>query len=68
MPQFAYIGEEGVTEVFGLSFPRNVPVEVTDAHAVRKLSSNGQFAAVHEGVQVLDADPPKRRGRPPKAD
>lgn len=67
---FAYIGEGEETDAFGLRFPRGASVEVTDAHAVKKLSNNAQFVAVFDGVEVLDALPelqPKRRGRPPKA-
>lgn len=64
MRTFVYTGEEG-TEAFGLSFPFNVPVEVTDAHAIKKLSNNRFFTEVVDGVEIIDA--PVRRGRPPKA-
>lgn len=63
---FSYIGEGEETDAFGLVFPRGVPVEVTDAHAIRKLSNNAQFVAVFDGVEVVEAPEPKRRGRPPK--
>lgn len=63
---FTYIGEEEETDAFGLRFPRGVPVEVTDAHAVRKLRWNVHFSEVIEGVEVVEVAP-KRRGRPPKA-
>ena len=43
MPQFAYIGDEQETQVFGLVFPRGVAVEVTDSHAIRKLTNNQYF-------------------------
>jgi len=67
MPKFAFIGEEEETQGFGLVFPRGVGVEVTDPHAIRKLSNNQFFAQVFDGVQVVGEDKPaKRRGRPPK--
>ena len=64
MPAFTFIGDEQETTAFGLRFPRGVAVEVADAHAVRKLTNNQYFAALVDGVEVLQ---PKRRGRPPKA-
>ena len=64
---FTYIGEESETTAFGLRFPHGVGVEVTDAHAVRKLTNNPYFASVVDGVEVLEPVEPKRRGRPPKA-
>lgn len=66
MRTFVYTGEEG-TEAFGLRFPFNEPVQVEDEHAIRKLSGNRFFTELVDGVEILDADPPKRRGRPPKA-
>lgn len=66
MTQFAYIGARDETTVFGLSFPRGVAVEVSDSHAIAKLSNNANFSAVVDGVEVMQAEP-KRRGRPPKA-
>lgn len=70
MPQFTYIGEEQGTDAFGLLFPAGVAVEVSDAHAIKKLRGNRYFVEVFDGVQVVDApqqEAPKRRGRPPKA-
>lgn len=69
MTQFAFIGDEQETQVFGLVFPRGVAVEVTDSHAIRKLTNNQYFSQVFDGVEVLDAveQAPKRRSRPPKA-
>lgn len=76
MAAFAYIGDHAGTECFGIRFPRDIPVEVLDERAARKLANNRDFVPVHDGVQVLDApetqpepqsEPPqKRRGRPPK--
>lgn len=66
MAEFAYIGDREGTEVFGLRFPRGVPVEVSDPGAVAKLNGNPDFSLVVGGVEVLPAIAPKRRGRPPK--
>ena len=66
MPAFAYMGDHEETRVFGLSFPRGVPVEITDDRIARKLANNCDFSAVVEGVEVMPAEPVKRRGRPPK--
>jgi hypothetical protein len=65
MRSFVYIGEEG-TEAFGLRFHFNVPVEVSDPHAINKLSNNRFFTELVDGAEIV-ASEPKRRGRPPKA-
>jgi hypothetical protein len=62
--KFAYIGDEAETDAFGLRFLPGEPVDVTDEHAIRKLSNNRFFCLVVDGVEVIDA--PKKRGRPPK--
>lgn len=67
MPKFTFIGEPGGTVAFGLSFPPETPVEVTDESFIRKLRGHPHFAETFDGVQVIGEDPPKRRGRPPKA-
>lgn len=72
MAQFAYIGDQEGTRVFGLVFPHGQHVEVTDESAVRKLAGNPDFSQVIDGVEVMPEavpvlDQPKRRGRPPKA-
>ena len=76
MAQFAFIGDEREVSVYGLRFPLNVAVEVTDATAIGKMrhmrypSGAPYFVESFDGVQVMDAEPtaePKRRGRPPKA-
>lgn len=66
MPFFAYLGDHKETECFGLRFPVNVPVEVTDDLTIKKLRGNNHFSECFEGVQVFESEP-KRRGRPPKA-
>jgi len=67
MALFSYIGDEERAEAFGLWFVRGASVEVTDAHAIRKLQHSYLFAEVFDGVEVVEAEQPKRRGRPPKA-
>lgn len=64
MAAFAYLGDHEETECFGLRFPVNVPVEVTDEFVIKKLRGNNHFSECFDGVQVFE---PKRRGRPPKA-
>jgi hypothetical protein len=66
--KFMYLGE-GSTTVFGLTFKAGEAVEVTDAHAIKKLTANNLFA--HNDEPEASApkveDQPKRMGRPPKA-
>ena len=68
--KFMYIGE-GVTEAFGIRFKAGASVEVTDAHAIRKLKHNHLFTHNEEPetVKTEEAAPvaPKRRGRTPNA-
>ena len=76
--KFMYLGE-GTTVVFGLTFKAGEAVEVTDAHAIRKLTANHLFAHNDEPApvpvptpadtaeQVTQAVAAVRRGRPPKA-
>lgn len=64
MTAFAYLGDHAEIEAFGLRFPVNEPVEVTDPVVIKKLRGNNHFAECFDGVQVVE---PKRRGRPPKA-
>ncbi len=66
--------DRGEITAFGVHFPRNVPVEVTDEFAIRKLLGNSHFEAVpddedDDGEPVADeaAPAPKKRGRKPKA-
>lgn len=66
MPAFAYIGDHEETRIFGLVFPRGVPVEIADERIAVKLSHNCDFSQAVNGVEVLPAEAPKRRGRPPK--
>ena len=41
--KFVYIGAGRETDAFNLIFPQGEAVEVTDAHAIAKLSNNPQF-------------------------
>jgi hypothetical protein len=61
-----YRGPEIAVEVFGLVFPRGMPIQVPDDndHARRKLSTNPQFEC--DGGSDMEPSEPKRRGRPPK--
>lgn len=48
MAKFIYIGDEPSVFIFGLTFPKDVPVDVTDAHALRKLPNHSHFQAASE--------------------
>jgi hypothetical protein len=77
--RFKFIGSEH-SEVFGFQWMTGTVHDVTDEHAIRKLSHNALFEAV-DGAPVAEpaqADipedvfedyvkQPKRRGRPPNA-
>jgi hypothetical protein len=43
MAKFTYIGDEPSVFAFGLTFPKGVFVEVTDAHALKKLPNHSHF-------------------------
>jgi hypothetical protein len=62
--RFMYLGE-GTVEMFGLTFKAGEPVEVTDEHAIKKLTHN-QFFTSDEAPASDAVEAPKRRGRPPK--
>lgn len=62
--RFMFLGE-GSTTVFGLTFKAGEAVEVTDEHAIKKLTHN-QFFASDEAPEADATEQPKRRGRPPK--
>lgn len=61
MPKFAYIGDEPSVFAFGLTFPRDVPIEVTDTHALRKLPNHPHFRSVanEPAPMVLAAEAPE---------
>jgi hypothetical protein len=61
--RFMYLGD-GTVEMFGHTFRAGEPVDVTDDHAIRKLSHNQFFTSDEAPADVAEA--PKRRGRPPK--
>lgn len=66
--KFMYLGE-GETKIFGYTFKAGEAVEVTDEHAVKKLSRMTTLFA-HDEEKTAPAkaeEPPKRRGRPPNA-
>lgn len=65
--KFMYLGE-GSTTVFGHTFKAGEAVEVTDAHAIKKLKNSVLFAHDEAPAPELKIEePPKRRGRPPNA-
>ena len=67
--KFMYLGE-GSTTVFCHTFKVGEAVEVTDAHAIKKLKASVLFAHNEEAAPspAPKADEPaKRRGRPPNA-
>ena len=41
--KYTYTGPEIAVEVFGLIFPRDTAVDVTDAHAAAKLKTHPEF-------------------------
>jgi hypothetical protein len=67
--RFTYVGPEIAVAIFGHTFANGVAVEVTDGHAIAKLSNHPEFTA--DGKPAADnslpaVEAPKRRGRPPK--
>lgn len=60
--KFRFIGEEP-TLIFGLQWIKGTVHDVTDDHAVRKLSGSVLWEKVEGGGE----EPKKRVGRPPKA-
>lgn len=59
--QFAYIGDHEETFVFGLTFPRGAPIEVTSDAICRKLASNCDFSQCVDGVEVVQEEPRAKR-------
>lgn len=71
MATFRYVGDHDAIRTLDLLFKRGEDVEVDDDAVLRKLRGNHHFVEVFGGVEVVapaapTADPPKRRGRPPK--
>lgn len=56
MPKFTYVGDEPSVYVFGLSFPKGEPVEVTDAHALKKLANHPHFMPAPTVLPVPSVD------------
>lgn len=48
MARFTYNGDHEEVTTWGVTFPRGVPVEVTDATLLRKLPGNSEFSLVPE--------------------
>ncbi len=76
MAAFIFLGAPpNVTETvaFGVGFRVGEPVEITDAHAVRKLRGNAHFLEMEAatpapvvGTENAILPVVKRRGRPPR--
>lgn len=64
--KFRYLGGKETMVAFGYDFSHGAEPDVTDEHAIAKLSGNSHFAAVGEGEE--EAEAPKRRGRKTKAE
>lgn len=60
--RFMYVGEERETTVFGHTFRHGEAVEVTDEHAIKKLSNHHLFVGDEAKAE------PKARARKDKAD
>ncbi len=52
--QFKYLGDRSETKMFGISFPANVFVEVTDPHAQMKLTGNSHFEPHPDNGKEID--------------
>lgn len=68
--RFRYIGEVSgpYMEMYGLRWTENGEGEVVNPEFVRKLRGNRYFVPVDSTAPDMPAEqPPKRRGRPPKA-
>lgn len=76
--KFVFIGVPGESHesltMYGVTFEAGVPAEVEDERYIAKLANHPHFSAVGEPVvseetqtQESPPEPPKRRGRPPKA-
>lgn len=52
MRKFIYIGDEPSVFAFGLTFPRGAFVEVTDAHALKKLANHPHFRSAPDDGYV----------------
>lgn len=61
---FKYIGDE-ITEWFGFKWLPNGEHDVTDAHAIGKLTNSVIFEAVREDA-TFEALPPKNKGGRPR--
>lgn len=51
--KFTYRGPEGSVTVFGVTFQKNVAVDVADAKAIAKLSAHPEFEAEKAPAQPV---------------
>lgn len=61
MPRFMYVGDELQTTIFGLTFKQGEAVEVTDEHAVKKLSNSVLFA--RDDAPVTPSPKPRKKDK-----
>lgn len=64
--KFKYLGDE-YTEWFGFKWITGMIHDVTDAHAIKKISNSVLFEAVEAPIEAAPSEPEKRKpGRPKK--
>jgi hypothetical protein len=63
--KFRYVGEE-YTEWFGFKWMTGTEHDVTDAHAIGKLSNSVLFEKV--GAETVSDEPKRKGGRPRNVD
>lgn len=67
MKLFSYLGDHQSVTLYGISFPINTPVEVSDEFVIAKLRGNNHFSETFDGVELMPDPAPKRKpGRPRK--
>jgi hypothetical protein len=63
--KFIYIGSGRDTTAFDITFPVNVPTEVTDEHAIKKLSNNPQFERAKDDNRTVSGESVEQVGNTP---
>lgn len=66
--RFRYLGDKDDMTAFGYDFRDGTTPDVTDAHAIAKLSGNNHFEAVEEEETGATDAPVKRKGGRPRKD
>lgn len=65
MQAFSYEGDHAEVTLYGVIFPRGVPVETDHPALLKKLPGNGDFKA-HGVGEAVSSPERKKPGRPPK--